>query len=109
MRDDAHVDGIGLTEAIESIRGDLLAARASGENSEIRLPVSSVTVQLEVIATSGIDGRAGFKVPFVNAELGASASHQWKTTSTVTIVFDAPVDRDGNPIKVAEASSELKG
>jgi hypothetical protein len=28
---------------------------------------------------------------------------------TVTVVFGAPVDRDGNPVKVARASTERKG
>jgi len=27
----------------------------------------------------------------------------------VTVVFGGPVDREGRPVKVAQASSELKG
>jgi hypothetical protein len=100
--------GIGLAEAIESIRGSLLAARASGEGQDIRLPVESVTVELQVVGTSGVDGRAGFKVPVVNLELGGSTSRQWENTSVVTVVFGPPVDRDGHVVKIAQTSDSPK-
>jgi hypothetical protein len=102
-------EGLGLAEAIEMIRNDLMVARASGERADIRLPVESITVQLQVVATSGRGGNAGFKVPFIDVELGGSLSRQSEKTSTVTVVFGAPVDRDGNPVRVAELSDELKG
>ncbi len=103
-----EVGGLGLAKAIESIRHDLLAARASGATSDIQLPVKSLTVELQVVATSGLDGKAGFRVPFVNLELGGSSSRQREHASTVTVVFDAPVDRGGNPVKVTSTSDELK-
>jgi hypothetical protein len=101
--------GLGLDEAIEMIRGDLLAARAAGEGADIRLPVETVTVELQVVATSGREGKAGFRVPFVDVELGGSMSRQSERTSTVRVVFGAPVDRAGNPVRVAEGSDQLKG
>ena len=106
---DGDSEGIGLAKAIEMIRGDLLAARKEGENADIRLPVASVTVELQVVATSGTEGKAGFRVPFVDVELGGSLSRQAEQTSTVTVVFGAPVDRAGNPVQVAEGSDELLG
>ena len=106
---DADVEGVGLAEAVNSIRADLLAARASGEGSDIRLPVESVTVELQVVAAKTVDGKAGFKVPIVNLELGGGAGRQWEHTSTVTVVFGAPVDRAGLPVKVAGASDQRKG
>ena len=54
-------------------------------------------------------GKAGFKVPFVNVELGGSASRQWEHTSTVTVVFGPPVDRDGNPVQVADTGDTMDG
>jgi hypothetical protein len=45
----------------------------------------------------------------VNVELGGSAGWQRETMQTVTVVFGAPVDREGRPVKVAQKSSELKG
>jgi hypothetical protein len=108
-RDAAPTDGVGLAEAIESLRDELLKARAAGASSDIQLPVESMTVQLQVAATRTRDGRAGFSVPVVNVELGGSAGWQRETMQTVTVVFSGPVDREGNPVKVAQKSNELKG
>lgn len=100
---------IGLAEAIELLRGELLLARAAGGKQAIQLPVESMTVEMQVAATNTKDGRAGFKVPIVNAELGRSLGWQREAIQTVTVVFGAPVDRDGQPVKVASAGDALKG
>ena len=39
MADRGSVEGLGLAEAIEALRDDLLKARAAGASSEIQLPV----------------------------------------------------------------------
>src|SRR5215211_3715096 len=109
MTDGGSVDGLGLAEAIEALRDDLLQARAAGATSEIQLPVESMTVELTVTATREVNGKAGFKVPIVEVELGAGGSRERGTGQKVTVVFGAPVDREGKPVKVAQASSELKG
>ena len=106
---DFHEHGIGLADAIAVLRSELLAARAAGGGADIQLPVESMTVALQVVATRSADGKAGFKVPIVNAELGGSAGWQRETMQTVTVVFGPPVDRDGNPLKVARASDQRKG
>jgi hypothetical protein len=108
-RGSGSVDDLGLAEAIESLRDDLLQARAAGATSEIQLPVESMTVELTVTATREVNGKAGFKVPIVEVELGGGGSRERGTGQKVTVVFGGPVDRDGNPVKVAQASSELKG
>ena len=105
----AEVPGVGLQEAIESIRADLAAARESGENADVRLPVQSVTVQLQVVATEEAGVKAGFKVPFVNLEAGGSGSVSSAQTSTVTVVLGEPVDRAGRPIKVARGVINFEG
>jgi hypothetical protein len=109
MVDQRSVDGLGLAEAIEALRDDLLQARAAGATSDIQLPVESMTVELTVTATRTREGKAGFKVPIVEVELGGGGSRERGTGQTVTVVFGGPVDRDGNPVKVAQATSELKG
>lgn len=106
---DVSEQAIGLAEAIESLRDALLTARESGRDSDIQLPIESMTVELQVEATRTRDGKAGFSVPVVSLELGGSAGSQRGTTQTVTVKFGGPVDRDGNPVKVARASSERKG
>ena len=101
--------GLGLSDAIELLRDELLRARAAGAGSDIQLPVESMTVQLQVVATRIRGGKAGFSVPIVNLEVGGSVGWQRDATQTVTVVFGGPVDRAGNPVKVAQASSERKG
>jgi hypothetical protein len=101
--------GIGLADAIGLLRDELLMARAAAGGHGIQLPVESLTVELKVAAMRQADGRAGFSVPIVNVELGGSAGWQRETMQTVTVEFGAPVDRAGNPVKVASTGDELKG
>jgi hypothetical protein len=109
MADQGSVEGLGLAEAIAALRDDLLRARTAGATSEIQLPVESMTVELTVTATRSREGRAGFKVPIVEVELGGGGSRERGTGQKVTVVFGGPVDREGKPVKVAQATSELKG
>jgi hypothetical protein len=106
---DYEVEGIGLAEAIARLREDLLAARQDGADAEIQLPVESLTVELKVVATKGVDGKAGFKVPIIGAEVGGATNWKNEATQTVTVRFGGPVDRSGNPVKVASAGFEEKG
>jgi len=41
--------------------------------------------------------------------VGGGGSRERGTGQTVTVVFGGPVDRDGRPVRVAQASSEFKG
>ena len=90
-------DGLGLADAIGLLRDELLKARAAGAGSDIQLPVESMTVVLKVTATRSVDGKAGFKVPVVELELGGGAGRERGSEQTVTVVFGGPVDRDGRP------------
>lgn len=108
-QDARSVDGLGLADAIGVLRDELLRARAAGATSEIQLPVESMTVQLTVTATRSIDGKAGFKVPFLEMELGGGATRERGSEQLVTVVFGGPIDREGRPVKVAAATDELKG
>jgi hypothetical protein len=108
-RDVVSADGLGLAEAIGALRDELLRARAAGAGSDIQLPVESMTVDLTVTATRSVDGRAGFTVPVVNLQLGGGGARERGSEQKVTVVFGAPVDRDGNPVKVASLSDVVKG
>jgi hypothetical protein len=101
-------EGIGLADAIAALRDELLRARAAGAGRQIQLPVESMTVELTVTATRSADGRAGFKVPVVQVELGGGGSRQHGNEQKVTVVFGGPVDRSGRPVTVADAGDELK-
>jgi hypothetical protein len=101
--------GIELAEAIGALRDALLQARAEGADSPIRLPVTSMTVELHVAATRTADAKAGFTVPFVDIGVGGSAGWQRGATNTVTVVFGGPVDRNDNPVDIGQASDKPMG
>jgi hypothetical protein len=102
-------DSVGLAEAIAGLRDDLLKARQAGANAEVQLPVESMTVELKVTASRTADGKAGFRVPIIEVELGGGAGRSRGNEQTVTVVFGSPVDRQGNKVKVASADDTLKG
>ena len=108
-RDARPTDGLGLADAIGLLREELLQAQAAGAGSDIQLPVESMTVVLKVTATRSVGGKAGFKVPVVELEVGGEAGRERGSEQTVTVVFGGPVDRDGRPVKVAQDSARRKG
>jgi len=108
-RDAEPADALGLADAIGLLREELLKAHAAAAGSDIQLPVESMTVELKVTATKSVDGKAGFKVPLVDLEVGGVAGRERGSEQTVTVVFGGPVDRDGNPVKVAQESARRKG
>ena len=108
-QDVVAADGLGLADAIGLLRDELLRAQAAGADSDIQLPVESMTVELMVTATRSVDGRAGFTVPVVGLQLGGGGARQRGAEQKVTVVFGGPVDRKGDPVKVAQPSSDRKG
>jgi Trypsin-co-occurring domain 2 len=106
---DAPEQGIGLADAIEMLRAELLTARVAAAGSKVQFPVGSMTVELKVAATRSADGKAGFSVPFVNVGLGGSMGWERETMQTVTVTFGSPVDEAGNPVNVSASSDELMG
>jgi Trypsin-co-occurring domain 2 len=103
------VEGVDLDVVLEELRAQFGAAAVAAAGSAVQFPVQSVTVELKVGLTRTRDGKAGFKVPFIGAELGASGGSQRQEFQTITVVFGSPVDENGGPIKVAHASEQKPG
>jgi Trypsin-co-occurring domain 2 len=106
MPDEAH--GIGLADALESLREELESAQAKAAEANVQFPIETLTVELKVGVTWSAEGKAGFRVPFIGAELGGGTGYDRETLQTVTLVLGAPVDRDGRPVRVAQASKQRK-
>lgn len=104
----AEPEGIGLSEALEVLRAELAEAREKAAGHDVQFPIESLTVELKVGITRSVDGKAGFKVPLLGAELGASGQASREGTQTVTLVLGPPVDREGRPVKVAKTTGEQK-
>lgn len=100
---------VGLSEAIQGLRAELVAAMAAGAGEPIQFPISKMTVELHAVAIKGVDGKAGFRIPVIEVEIGGGAKWQHENTQTVTIEFGSPVDHEGRPVKVASASNQMKG
>jgi hypothetical protein len=105
---DVPEPGVGLADAVEMLRAELLEAQEKASQSKIQFPIRSLTFELKVVATRSANGKAGFRVPFVNAELGAATQAQREATQTVTVEFGSPVNERGEPINVAAISNQLK-
>lgn len=102
-------ESIGLDVAIEMLRRDFENAIRAGAKAPVQFPVKDVTVELSVVVTTTKEGEAGFAVPFVNAKLGGSIGRTGENSQKVTVTFGGPVDRNGNPIKVAALGDQDKG
>ena len=102
-------EGIGLDEALEALRAELASARVKAAGQDLQFPIESLTIELKVGVTRSKEGKAGFNVPLIEAQLGGSVGVDRQALQTVTLVLGAPVDQRGNPVKVASASDELKG
>jgi hypothetical protein len=103
------MDGINLAEAIEMLRAEVLAAQRAAAGADAQFPIQTLTVQSKVGLTKLVDGKVGFKVPLVGAELGASTGLHQETIQMVTLVLGPPVDQQGRAVTVALATAELKG
>lgn len=83
-------DEFPISEAITVLRRELLKARDLGLHEEVRFPVQSMTIELQVAAVIGADGHFGFSVPLVGLAVGGSGSTARTTTHTVRIVLGPP-------------------
>jgi NTP-dependent ternary system trypsin peptidase co-occuring protein len=101
-------DGVGLADALEALRTEFAEARDKAAGSSLQFPIETVTVELRTVVTRTRDGKAGFRVPFVNAELGGGATRGNERTQTLTVVLGAPVDAGGRPVKVASEADVEK-
>ena len=108
-REVTRTPSMELAEAIGLLRDQLIRARATGARSDIQLPIDSMTVELSVTATRSVDGKAAFTVPLVGVNIGGGGGQERGSEQKVTVVFGEPVDRDGNPVKVASVSDVLPG
>ncbi len=99
---------IGLDEALEVLRSELASARDKAAGKPVQFPIESLTVELKVGVTKSAEGKAGFSVPLIGAELGGSAGYDRESVHTVTLVLGPPVNEEGIPIKVASSSETKK-
>lgn len=96
---------IGLADAIEDLREQLELARSRVKADGITFPIRSVTVELQMVAAKEGEGKAGFKVPVIDLELGAAGRVSREATHRVVIEFATPVTASGEAIRVDRIST----
>jgi hypothetical protein len=75
--------GVGLAEAIEALRAELVEAMSKAPKVGLRFKPGPVQVTLQVSVTKNAGGKAGIKWWLVEA--GADASRGSASTQTVTV------------------------
>jgi len=98
------VEQLELAETVEALRAELARAVAAGAGAGFQFPVAGVQLEFHVGCTKGRDGRGG--VRFYVVELGASGSYAQEEIQTVTVTLGAPVDQNGDPVKIYRGSSQ---
>jgi hypothetical protein len=101
---EAEMSKIPLSETIEALREELGVAVAAADDQPIQFPVGSVQLEFQLGVTK--DATAGGKVRFYVFELGGDAGYSREAVQKLTITLEAPVDEDGQPIKVSRRSAE---
>ena len=92
-----------LAETMEALRTELARAAAAGAGTGFQFPVAGVQLEFHVGVTKTGAGKAGVK--FYVVELGGSGSYAREEIQTVTVTLGAPVDHNGDPVKIYSSSA----
>ncbi len=95
---------LGLVEAIAELRRELTAANRAAADEPLKLPITTVSVELQVVVTRRADGQAGFSLPIIGLGLGGSAGVESEVTHKVSLTFGPPTDAAGEPISVHDVT-----
>ncbi|MHA7191942.1 trypco2 family protein [Arthrobacter sp. MDT2-16] len=70
---------VGLADAIEALRGELLTAAVAGEDQAMRFSVEPVELTVQVAVTKDANGKVGWTI------FGAGGGYEHVTTQTLTL------------------------
>jgi hypothetical protein len=97
------VEQLELAETVEALRAELARAAAAGAGAEFQFPVAGVQLEFHVGVTKTGEGKAGVK--FWVVELGGAARYAREEIQTVTVTLGAPVDQNGEAVKIYRGSA----
>ncbi|WP_433472817.1 trypco2 family protein [Spirillospora sp. CA-142024] len=95
---------LGLAESIAALRAELMEALEAGKDSEFGFGVGQIQLEFHVGVTR--QGGASGKAKFWVIELGGDGSYRREEIQRVTVTLEAPLDGDGNPLKVTRGLGE---
>ena len=96
---------LGLAETMEALRAELAQAAAAGAAAGFQFPVAGVQLEFHVGVKKSGEGKAGVK--FYVVELGGSGGYAREEIQTVTVTLGAPVDHNGDPVKIYRGSDQM--
>lgn len=98
-------NAIELSDFIESLRGELIAAMERGAGQDLRFVADKVELELKVAAETGekADGKVGFKVFGIGADVGATGSQSSSVIQTVKLTLSL-VDKNGKSALISAQS-----
>ncbi len=94
-----------LAETMEALRAELARAAAAGAGTGFQFPVAGVQLEFHVAVTKTGEGSAGVK--FWVVEAGGSGSFAREEIQTVTVTLGAPVDQNGDQVKIYRGSAQM--
>lgn len=97
---------LSVADAITELRREIITASDRARNEEVQFEISKMTLELNVVATFGVDGKAGFKVPVVNLELGGTATSSQQYTHRVTLELSGPIAPDSSSVRVGRTHDQ---
>jgi hypothetical protein len=98
------VEQLEFAETVEALRAELARAAAAGANAGFQFPVTGVQLEFHVGVTKAGEGKAGVK--FWVVELGGAAAYAREEIQTVSVTLGAPVDQNGQPVRIYRGSPE---
>ncbi len=98
------MEEIGLVEAIEAVREELVQAVLAGAQRPLQFPLEGVELTFQVGVTR--EHAPGGKLKFWILQLGYEQRDQHQSVHTVKVNLGAPLDDAGTPFKVTARSTE---
>lgn len=98
------VQRIELSQTIETLRQELMAATANRDGAEIAFPVEQIVLEFNVGVTTSASGDGRLK--FWVLELGVDADITTECVQKVVITLGAPTDDHGRPVRVVREFDE---
>jgi hypothetical protein len=95
--------GVGLAEAIATVRSELAKALDEGKGKGVRFSTDSVEIELEVAFTSGGDLGGGVHLGVV--EFGAKGTVERATTHRITLSLN-PQSSNGGPLALSDVGPD---
>ncbi len=95
-----YPDTLPLTEALDSLRGELMYALERATDSDLRFAVQAVEVELQVVRTAGGEASASGGLWQV-LTVGGKATYSSAATHKVKLVLQ-PVRRDGGDLLLGD-------